>query len=72
MPTIDRVFQQFSGATVFSILDLNSAYYQIPLTPCSRRVTAFFTPFGPYEFNELPMDISVGCQGLSRVIDNFF
>jgi hypothetical protein len=33
MPTIDQAFQQFSGATVFSILDLNSAYYQIPLTP---------------------------------------
>jgi hypothetical protein len=60
MPTIDKAFQQFSGATVFSVLYLNSAYYQIALTPSSRRVTAFCTPFGLYEFNKLPMGISVG------------
>jgi hypothetical protein len=72
MPTIDQAFQQFSGAAVFSILDLNSAYYQITLTPSCRRVTAFCTPFGLYELNKLPMGISVGCQGLSRVKDELF
>jgi hypothetical protein len=29
-PTIDQAFEQFGGALVFSVLDLNSAYYQIP------------------------------------------
>ena len=72
MPTIDQSFEQFAGATIFSVLDLNSAYFQIPLTPSSRRVTAFCTPFGLYEFNKLPMGISVGSQGLSRVIDELF
>jgi hypothetical protein len=41
MPTMDEAFQQFSGATVFSVLDLNSAYYKIPFTHFSRRVNAF-------------------------------
>ena len=27
---------------------------------------------GLFEFNKLPMGISVGCQGLSRVIDELF
>jgi hypothetical protein len=27
MPTIDQAFEQFGGAVVFSMLDLNSAYY---------------------------------------------
>jgi len=72
MPTIDQAFEQFAGATIFSVLDLNSAYFQIPLTPSIRRVTAFCTPFGLYEFNKLPMGISVGSQGLSRVIDVLF
>jgi hypothetical protein len=40
--------------------------------PQSHRITAFSTPFGLYEFNKLPMEISVGCQGLSRVVDNLF
>ena len=72
MPTIDQALEQFSGATVFSVLDLNSAYYQIPLSAKSRRITAFCTPFGLFEFNKLPMGISVGCQGLSRVVDELF
>ena len=29
-------------------------------------------PFGLYEFNKLPMGISIGCQGMSRVVDNLF
>jgi len=72
MPTIEQAFEQFGGAAVFTVLDLNSAYYQIPLSLRSRRVTAFCTPFGLFEFNKLPMGISVGSQGLSRVIDELF
>ena len=72
LPKIEQAFQHFSGAKVFSVLDLNSAYYQIPLTPQSRRITAFCTPYGLYEFNKLPTRISIGCQGLSHVVDNLF
>jgi hypothetical protein len=71
-PTIEEAFQQFGGAAVFSVLDLNSAYFQIPLNARSRRVTAFCTPFGLYEFNKLPMGISIGSQGLTRVINKLF
>jgi hypothetical protein len=72
MPTIDQAFEQFGGAVVFSVLDLNSAYFKISLSNKSRQVTAFCTPFGLFEFNKLPMGISVGCQGLSRVVDELF
>jgi hypothetical protein len=72
MPTIDQAFEQFSGAMVFTVLDLNSAYFQIPLSDRSRRITAFCTPFGLFEFNKLPVGVSVGCQGFSRVIDELF
>jgi hypothetical protein len=30
MPSVKHAFANFQGAKVFSILDLNSAYYQIP------------------------------------------
>ena len=72
LPKLEQAFQHFSGATLFSVLDLNSAYYQIPLTLHNRRITAFCTPFRLYEFNKLPMGISIGCQGLSRMVDNLF
>lgn len=72
MPTIEQALDQFGGAAIFSVLDLNSAYYQIPLSERSRRVTTFCTPFGLFEFNKLPLDISVGCQVLNRVVDELF
>jgi hypothetical protein len=72
LSSLDQVFQCFSGATIFSVLDLNSAYFQIPLTERSINITAFCTPFGLYEFAKLPMGISVVCQGLSKVIDQLF
>jgi len=72
MPTVEQAFEQFAGAVVLSVFDLNSAYFQIPLTARSRRVTAFCTPFGLFEFNRLPMGISVGTQGLTRVVDELY
>jgi hypothetical protein len=70
MPTIEHAFKQFSGAVVFSVLDFISAYFQVPCIPRSRR--AFCTPFGLFEFNRLPMRISVVSKGLTRVIDELF
>jgi hypothetical protein len=72
MPSVEHGFANFSNAKVFSVLDLNSAYYQIPLAGKSRRVTAFCTPIVLYEFTKLPMGISVGYQVLSRVVDLLF
>ena len=71
MPTNDQAFEQLGGAVVlvFSLFDLNSAYYQIPLSTSRRRVNAFCTPFRLYEFDALPTGISVCSQGLSQVID---
>jgi hypothetical protein len=56
--SIDQAFQQFGGATLFSVLDLNSAYYQIPLSRI-QRITAFCTLFSLFEFSKLPMGM---CQ----------
>ena len=72
LPTIEGAFQHFSGAKIFSVIDLNMAYHQVPLSPQSRKYTAFVTPFGLYEFNKLPMGISVGSQVLSREMDRVF
>jgi hypothetical protein len=72
LPKLEQAFQHFTGATVFSVLDLNSAYFQIPLTPQSHRITTFCILFGLYEFNKLPIGITIDCQGLSHVVDYLF
>jgi hypothetical protein len=72
MPTFEHAFANFSIAKIFSVLDLNSAYYQIPLSAKSRKATDFCTSFGMFEFKKLPLCISVGCLVLSRVVDSLF
>jgi hypothetical protein len=69
MPSLEHAFSYFTAQYV-SLLDLNLAYYQIPLSKTSRKVTAFCTPFGLYEFTKLPMGISIGCQALPRLVDS--
>ena len=38
----------------FTTLDLRSGYYHISLSENSKAKTAFFTPFGKYQFEAVP------------------
>ena len=58
MPHVDDTLAQLSGAKLFSKLDTNSGFWQVPLAKCSRLLTTFITPFGRYCFNRLPFGIS--------------
>ena len=55
---VDEALAQLAGAAVFSKLDATSGFWQIPLSPESRPLTTFVTPFGRYFFNKLPFGIS--------------
>ena len=58
MPKVDTTLAQLTGATVFSKLDANSGFWQIPLAKESRLLTTFITPYGRFCFNKLPFGIS--------------
>ena len=58
IPKVDETLAQLSGASVFSKLDANSGFWQIPLAEESKHLTTFITPFGRYWFNKLPFGIS--------------
>ena len=57
LPKVDKMQAQLSGAKVFSKLDANIGYWQIPLTDESKLLTTFITPQGRYCFNKLPFGI---------------
>ena len=58
IPKVDETLAQLSGAKLFTKLDANSGFWQIPLAKESRPLTTFITPFGRYCFNKLPFGIS--------------
>ena len=58
LPKVDDTLAQLTGTKVFSKLDTNSGFWQIPLSPASRLLTTFITPFGRFCFNKLPFGIS--------------
>ena len=43
---------------IFSKLDANSGFWQIPLSKQSKLLTTFITPYGQYCFNKMPFGIS--------------
>ena len=51
---------------MFSKLDANSGFWQIPLDPESRLLTTFLTPFGRYCFNKLPFGICSAAELFQR------
>ena len=58
IPTVVESLAHLNGAAVFSKIDANSGFWQIPLARESRLLTTFVTPFGRYAFNKLPFGIS--------------
>jgi len=58
IPKVDNTLAQLSGAAVFSKLDANSGFWQIPLDEESHLLTTFITLYGRYACNKLPFGIS--------------
>lgn len=56
LPAIEEITTRLAGAKIFSELDANSGYWQIPLDPASQKLTTFNTPFGRYCFCRMPLE----------------
>ena len=68
LPAVDQTLAQLAGGKVFSKLDANSGFWQIPLSPASALLTTFITPFGRYHFRRLPFGISSAPEHFQRRI----
>jgi hypothetical protein len=55
MARIDDMLDEIGQASYLTKLDLSKGFYQMPLSPGSRPITTFCTPFGSYMFKRVPM-----------------
>ena len=70
-PTVDETLGLITGAAVFSKLDANSDFCQIPLHSESHLLTTFIMSFGGYCFNKLPFRISGSQEHFQKRMSNF-
>lgn len=58
MPTLEEILSDLNGASWFSTIDLQSAFYHVVLHEDCRHLTNFFTENGIYRFVRLPFGLT--------------
>ncbi len=66
LPKVDTTLAQLVGATIFTKLDTNSGFWQVPLSEESRPLTTFLTPIGRFCFNKLPFGLNSTAEHFQR------
>jgi transposase InsO family protein len=69
LPKIDCLIEKISHYGVFSTLDLESAYHQIPIDEEERRFTAFEACNRLFQFCRIPFGVTNGVACFQRAID---
>ena len=57
LPNLRAILQQLAGNKWFATLDLKSGYHQIVVHPDSRKLTAFVTTEGIFQFKRVPFGL---------------
>ena len=66
LPHMDELLATLAGSILFSTIDLESAYHQLPLHPDSRDLTAFITHGESFQILPCTLRVSVRARGISE------
>lgn len=69
LPNIHEVLDQLGKSKYFTTMDLSQGYHQIGMSPCSKELTAFSTPFGHYEWIRMPMGLKSASHTFQRLMN---
>ncbi len=69
MPRVDELIDRLGPAKYISTLDLTRGYWQVPVDPESRPMTAFTTPFGLHQFRVMPFGLHGAPATFQRLMD---
>ena len=68
IPSFEEIVHKLKGSTIFSKLDAQSGFCQIPLDPETAKLTTFITPFGRYFMKRLPFGIRSAPEIFMRIV----
>ena len=74
LPLPDEVQDRLAGSTVFTTLDLQNGYWQVPVHPQDYEKTAFCPGpgMGLYQFRRMPFGLTGAPSSFQRVMDAIF
>ena len=72
IPNINSFNTKLKGKSVFSKIDLTSAYHQLRVHPEDVPKTAVTTPFGLFEYSCMPFGLRNAAATFQRFMDNIF
>lgn len=72
LPHMHDFTHGLDGKCIFSTLDLERAYYQIPVADEDVPKTAVTTPFGLFEFLAMPFGLKNAAQTFQRFVNSIF
>ncbi|XP_023806938.1 uncharacterized protein K02A2.6-like [Oryzias latipes] len=68
LPHMEELLSALTGATLFSTIDLESAYHQVLLHPDSRDLTAFITHEGLFRFCRVPYGLASAPSAFQKLM----
>ena len=66
LPTVDDILHNLAESNVFTSLDAQASYWQLPLEEGSSKYTTFITPLGRYMFIRVPFGITSASEVYQR------
>lgn len=69
LPYLSDFSSNLHGKTIFSKIDLQKAFHQVPVHPEDIAKTAIITPFGLYEFKFMTFGLCNAAQTFQRLIN---
>ena len=70
LPRIDKQVEAMAEYSVFSTLDLKSAYHQVPISDKDKPFTAFEASGRLFQFKRIPFGVTNGVACFQRIMQN--